>query len=133
MSTRSKKRRILAVDDDSLVRRSLEILLREAGYDPVVANGGEEAIAALPKKHFDLLITDIRMPGMDGLQVIQAARDYCRQKKKSEIPVIVLTAYNDQPVKDSAERIGVRDFLLKPFKVDEFLKVLERNFVPFQD
>ena len=122
-----RKKRILAVDDDGLVRRSLEILLREAGYDPTVASGGQEALGFLTQRHFDLLITDIRMPEMDGLQVIQAVRDYCREMKKDPIPEIVLTAYNDESVKESALRLGVKEFLLKPFKIDEFLKVLERS------
>ncbi|OGX12235.1 MAG: hypothetical protein A2351_05010 [Omnitrophica bacterium RIFOXYB12_FULL_50_7] len=122
-----RKKRILAVDDDGLVRRSLEILLREAGYDPTVASNGQEALGFLVQRHFDLLITDIRMPGMDGLQVIQAVRQYCHEMKKQPIPEIVLTAYNDEQVRQSAIRLGVREFLLKPFKVDEFLKVLDRN------
>ena len=122
-----RKKRILAVDDDGLVRKSLEILLREAGYDPTVASGGQEALGFLVQRHFDLLITDIRMPGMDGLQVIRAVRDYCIEKKRQPIPEIVLTAYNDEPVKESARRLGVKEFLLKPFKIDEFLKVLESN------
>jgi len=122
-----RKKRILAVDDDGLVRRSLEILLREAGYEPTVASGGQEALGFLAQRHFDLLITDIRMPGMDGLQVVQAVRDYCHEKKKQPIPEIMLTAYNDEQVKESAIRLGVREFLLKPFKIDEFLKVLERH------
>jgi len=122
-----RKKRILAVDDDGLVRKSLEILLRGAGYDPTVSSGGQEALGFLAQRHFDLLITDIRMPGMDGLQVIQAVRQYCHEMKKQPIPEIVLTAYNDEQVKQSAVRLGVREFLLKPFKIDEFLKVLERN------
>ena len=122
-----RKKRILAVDDDGLVRRSLEILLREAGFDPTVASSGQEALGFLVQRHFDLLITDIRMPGMDGLQVIQAVRQYCHEMKKQPIPEIVLTAYNDEQVKQSVTRMGVREFLLKPFKIDEFLKVLERN------
>lgn len=122
-----RKKRILAVDDDGLVRKSLEILLKEAGYEPVVAAGGQEALGFLTQRHFDLLITDIRMPGMDGLQVIQAVRDYCLEAKKHPIPEIVLTAYNDDHVRESAVRLGVREFILKPFKVNEFLKVLERN------
>jgi CheY-like chemotaxis protein len=121
-----RKKRILAVDDDGLVRRSLEILLREAGYEPTVAGSGQEALGFLVQRHFDLLITDIRMPGMDGLQVIQAVRDYCREKKIQPIPEIVLTAYNDEQVRQSADRLGVKEFLLKPFKIDEFLKVLGR-------
>jgi two-component system response regulator AtoC len=113
-----------------LVRRSLEILLREAGYDPTVAASGQEALGYLVQRHFDLLITDIRMPGMDGLQVIKAVRDYCCEKKKQPIPEIVLTAYNDDQVKGSANRLGVKEFILKPFKVDEFLEVLDRNLSP---
>lgn len=122
-----RKKKILAVDDDGLVRRSLELLLAEAGYQPTVTGSGEEALEVLKKKHFDLLITDMRMPGMDGLQVIQAVRDYCREKKKHPIAEIMLTAYNDERVRESALRLGVKEFLLKPFKVDEFLQVLERN------
>lgn len=123
-----RKKKILAVDDDGLVRRSLELLLTEAGYEPTVAASGEEALIALKKKHFDLLITDMRMPGMDGLQVIQAVRDYCHEKKKHPIAEIILSAYNDDRVRESALRLGVREFLLKPFKIDEFLKALECHF-----
>jgi two-component system response regulator AtoC len=122
-----RKKRILAVDDDGLVRRSLEILLREAGYDATVASSGQEALGFLVQRHFDLLITDIRMPGMDGLQVIQAVRQYCQEMKKQPIPEIVLTGYSDDQVKQSAIRLGVREFLMKPFRVDEFLEVLKRN------
>ena len=122
-----RKKRILAIDDDGLVRKSLEIFLREAGYDPTVANGGAEALGFLPQRHFDLVITDIRMPGMDGLQVIQAVRDFCDQMKRPPIPVVVLTAYNDDVVRQSVEKMGVREFVLKPFKLDDFSRVLERN------
>lgn len=122
-----RKKRILAVDDDGLVRRSLELLLRGAGYEPVVASSGQDALGFLVQRHFDLLITDMRMPGMDGLQVIQAVRQYCQEMKKHPIPEIVLTAYNDEPTRQSAVRLGVKEFLLKPFKVEEFLEVLKRN------
>lgn len=122
-----RKKAILAVDDDSLVRKTLELLLKEAGYEPTMAAGGQEALELLPRKIFDLVITDIRMPGIDGLQVIRAVRDYCGQMKKPVIPVIVLTAYKDEPIRQAVVRMGVREFLLKPFKLEEFLKVLERN------
>jgi len=130
-STRTQKtKRVLAIDDDGLVRKSLEIFLKEAGYEPTVAESGEEALRILSGRHFDLLVTDIRMPGMDGLQVIQAVREYCRQMRKNPIPEIVLTAYNDEHVKQSVERLGVRNFVLKPFVADEFLRVLERSLNP---
>jgi CheY-like chemotaxis protein len=123
----SRKKRILVVDDDGLVRRSLEILLRGAGYDPTVASSGPEALEFLTQRHFDLLITDIRMPGMDGFQVIQAVRQYCHEMKRQPIPEIVLTAYDDEQVKQSVIQLGVLEFLLKPFKINDFLMVLERT------
>ena len=122
-----RKKRILAVDDDGLVRKTLELLLREAGYEPSVAASGQEALGYLVQRHFDLLITDIRMPGMDGLQVIRAVRDYTREMKREPIPEIVLTAYDDDHVRESAERLGVREFLLKPLKVEEFQGFLEHH------
>lgn len=127
-TVRHPKKNILAIDDDGLVRKSLAIFLKEAGYEPTTANGGMDALSYLPQKHFDLIITDIRMPGMDGLQVIQAVRDYYDQIKKPHVPIVVLTAYNDEPVKQSAIRMGIKDFVIKPFKLEDFLKVLERNF-----
>ncbi len=126
-SEHTRKNKILAIDDDGLVRRTLELLLKEAGYEPTMAAGGQEALGLLARQHFDLVITDIRMPEIDGLQVIQAVHDYCGQMKKPLIPVIVLTAYKDEPVRQAAVRMGVKEFLLKPFKMDEFLKVLERT------
>lgn len=126
-TTHPHKKKILAVDDDGLVRKTLELLLKEAGYEPTMAAGGQEALDLLPQKHFDLVITDIRMPDIDGLQVIHAVQDYCGQMKKPLIPVIVLTAYKDEPVQQAAIRAGVKEFILKPFKLEEFLQVLKRN------
>ncbi|HOW58314.1 MAG TPA: response regulator [Candidatus Omnitrophota bacterium] len=125
-----RKKKILAVDDDGLVRKSIGIFLKDAGYEPTVAASGPEALRFLAERHYDLVITDIRMPGMDGLQVIQAVRDYCQQMKKPSIPMIVLTAYNDEPVRLSTEKMGVREFVFKPFKLEDFVKVLERQLGP---
>ena len=121
------KKRILAVDDDGLVRKTLELLLKEAGYEPTMAASGQEALGLLVQSPFDLVITDIRMPEVDGLQVIQAVRDYCGQMRRPVIPMIVLSAYKDEPVRQAVMRMGVKEFLLKPFRLEEFLKVLERN------
>lgn len=126
-SGHEQKKKILAVDDDGLVRKTLQLLLKEAGYEPTMAASGQEALGLLAQKHFDLVMTDIRMPEIDGLQVIRAVRDYCEQMKKPLMPTIVLTAYKDEPVRQAAIRMGVKEFLLKPFKLEEFLAILERN------
>jgi len=116
-----RKKRILAVDDDGLVRRSLELLLKE----PAMNRRSRAAAGALgiscPKGIFDLLITDIRMPGMDGLQVIRAVRDYCGEKKRDPIPEIVLTAYNDESVLNNpAVRWGSGNFFRSLLKSMNF-------------
>ena len=119
--------KILFVDDEENILLAYARSLRKR-FQMDLAPGGREALYRLKNEGpFAVIITDMRMPGMDGLQVIQAVRDYCREKMKHSIPEIMLTAYNDDRVKESALRLGVKEFLLKPFKVEEFLKVLEHN------
>lgn len=125
--TQHRRKKVLAIDDDGLVRKSLEVFFRDAGYEATIAPSGADALGYLARRHYDLVITDIRMPGMDGLQVIQAVHDYCDQVRKPYIPTIVLTAYNDEAVRLSAEKMGVREFVLKPFKLEDFQKTLERH------
>lgn len=128
MITRSRKKKILAVDDDGLVRRSIEIFLREAGYEPIMASNGEEALEIFASRKVDLIITDIRMPGMDGIKLLQTIHEYNNSVGKAPVPEIVLTAYNDPNVKEAALRMGIRKFVLKPFKFDSFLQILENSF-----
>ena len=120
------KGRILVIDDDPLIRESLKKLLEKLGYEVQVAALGLVALDLVFRETFDLIVSDIRMPGMEGLTTLKAIRELCKEYKKPQLPEIVITAYEDEKVKEEAERMGVRDFILKPFAVEAFVEALER-------
>jgi len=127
LDSSKRQKRILIIEDDLLVGQSLKSLLESAGFDADVVSIGLAALDLISKQIFDLLITDIRMPGMDGLETLKAIRDLRRQFGEPLIPEIVLTAYDDPTVRKEAERLGVREFILKPFEVESFLSILREN------
>jgi len=122
------KGRILVIDDDPLVGRSLKILLERAGYQTEVASIGLAALDAVSSQSFDLILTDIRMPGMNGIETLKAIRQLRRELGRAPLPEIVITAYyEDEEVKGEAESLGVKGFILKPFGIEELLTAIERN------
>lgn len=119
-----KKQRVLAIDDDLLVRESLKLLLERSGLEAIVVKSGKEALEVLKEASFDVIITDMRMPEMSGVQTIEAIRALRDQQGKPDIPVVVITGYQDQQARDRAIKLGVKKFIMKPFEWDEFLGVL---------
>jgi len=91
-----------------------------------VASLGLAALDLATQKTIDLIIVDIRMPGMNGIQTIRAVRDILVQFGRPAIPEVVLTAYDEPSVREEARRLGVRDFFLKPFEVEPFLAGLKK-------
>jgi two-component system response regulator GlrR len=113
--------RILLVDDDAGLLRLLSLRLRSAGYEVLTAESGEEALARLPQIRPDLVITDLRMGGMDGLALHDALR-----KTHPSLPVIILTAHGSIPEAVEATRRGVFGFMAKPFDGKELLAEVAR-------
>ena len=117
--------KILVVDDEQGLREVLSIMLKRAGYAVTSVSDGEEAIEQLQKEIFDLVITDLRMPKVDGIEV-------CRQLKKNaltrKIPVIMLTAKREMADKVVGVRVGADDYLTKPFEPRE-LRVRVKTFL----
>ena len=111
--TRAK---VLVVDDDRAVGTVLVALLSQAGHDARAVTSGAEALAALAGRPIDVVVSDLRMPGMDGLELLAEVR-----KRAPGIPVILLTAHGNVPLAVEAMRAGAADFLLKPFDRDEVL------------
>lgn len=107
MST-SLTARILIVDDESSIRLTLRALLQRAGYEVTSAENGEEAVALLEQHAFDLLLVDLKMPGMDGMQVVAAAR-----LRQPDIAIIVLTGHGSLDTAIEGLHQGVFDYLLK--------------------
>jgi two-component system response regulator PilR (NtrC family) len=106
--------RVLIVDDEKSMRDLLTITLEKAGYEVTAADGGEAAIDAVRKENFDAIITDLRMPKVDGLQVLRAAKDL-----SPETAVIVVTAVASTETAVEAMKLGAYDYVTKPFKLDE--------------
>ncbi len=106
--------RVLIVDDEKSMRDLLTITLEKAGYEVTAAEGGEAAIEAVRKETFDAIITDLRMPRVDGLQVLRAAKDL-----SPETAVIVVTAVASTETAVEAMKLGAYDYVTKPFKLDE--------------
>ncbi|HXJ22431.1 MAG TPA: sigma-54 dependent transcriptional regulator [Polyangia bacterium] len=113
--------RVLIVDDHAEMARTTADGLAEHGYDTVVASGGQEAIERLSSESLDAVITDLRMPGVDGLAVLAASRRIDPQR-----PVIVMTAYSAIDSAVESIRQGAYHYLTKPFKLDELRIFLGR-------
>src|SRR5262245_52318127 len=106
--------RILVVDDELSMREVLEITLRQDGYDVTVAEGGEAALRALDAAAFDLVLTDLRMRGVDGLAVLRAVKE-----RSPGTAVLMVTAFASTDTAVEAMKLGAYDYVTKPFKLDE--------------
>ena len=106
--------RVLVVDDEPSMRELLQIVLRREGYDVLVADNGRAALAALERHPVDLLISDIKMPDMSGVEVLRAARGI-----DQDILAIMITAFASTETAVEALRLGAHDYISKPFKIDE--------------
>ena len=119
----SQIRRVLVVDDDPLVRETVEELLEDHGIRPTLACDGAEALAASEEEEFDVVLSDIRMPGRDGMEILPELRE-----KRPATPVILMTGYASIDSAVEAMRAGAFDYLTKPFKADAMIAALERAF-----
>src|SRR5437867_678434 len=106
--------RVLVVDDERSMRELLAIMLRQAGHDVTLAEGGEQAVEVLKNESFDLVITDLRMRKVDGLGVLRAAKEH-----SPSAVVLVVTAFASTETAVEAMKLGAYDYVTKPFKLDE--------------
>lgn len=105
----SAQRKVLVVDDDPVVGQSFNRVLSRQGYAVITAANGDEALAKLNAEQYDLVYTDLRMPGMDGLEVAEQVK-----ARQPWTPVVIVTGYGSKPSEDRARAVGVAEFLHKP-------------------
>jgi two-component system KDP operon response regulator KdpE len=105
--------RILVVDDEPQIRRSLQVNLENKGYAVLTASSGEEALEALPRRKPDVIIIDLLLPSMDGIELTRRIRE------QSPVPIIVLSAIGDEQKKVEALESGADDYVTKPFGMEE--------------
>ncbi len=121
-----RKKRILAIDDDILVRSSLKPMLERFGFSVMVVSNGKDAVKFASRMRFDLVITDLRMPGMNGIETLKAIREARVKSGLPPVREIILTAYDEQSAKEEAKRMGVDEFVMKPFELRDFLAIVRR-------
>lgn len=113
--------RILVVDDKEMMRDSVATMLSRKGHSVVVAPNGEAAIEKIASRPCDAVITDLQMPGMDGVALLDAIR-----QSDEQLPVILMTAYGTVETAVEAMKLGAYDYITKPFSGDELVKAVER-------
>ncbi|MBF0552311.1 MAG: response regulator, partial [Deltaproteobacteria bacterium] len=120
---RRKEFRILVVDDELIVRDSLKEWLAEEGFRVDMAESGPVALAALARNEYNLMLLDIKMPGMDGVEVLRQAKE-----ARPELPVVMMTAYATVETAVEAMKHGALDYLMKPFDPDVLIHLVVRLY-----
>src|SRR3954469_6314782 len=108
--------KILLIEDDRSTASALEKVLKADGYDVSLAGRGDEGLAQARSEAFDLVITDLRLPGMGGLDLIANLHG-----AKPKLPIIMMTAHGTTETAIEAMKLGACDYLVKPFEADELL------------
>ena len=107
--------RILTVDDEPSIRRSLQVHLEGNGYIVFMASSGEQALKAMTQRAPDVVIADLVLPGIDGIELTRQIRE------TSKVPIIVLSAIGEERKKVDALELGADDYVTKPFNMDELV------------
>ncbi|MFA4889194.1 MAG: response regulator [Candidatus Omnitrophota bacterium] len=108
---------ILLIDDDLLVLMTMKRLLAREGYKVTTAFNGQAALRKMEDDGFDLIISDIKMPGMDGIETVRKIREYLARNNKHPIPEIFITAYAKEDIYKEALALNVAGYIQKPFDV----------------
>ena len=114
-----KKKKVLLVEDETVVRESVRDWLVEDGYDVDVAEDGEEALEKIKEEEFGVIVLDLKLPGIDGLQVFEEAKEL-----KPETKGVIITAYPSKETLEKAKSLGLLDYLPKPFKAEDLEKII---------
>ncbi|MBU0988522.1 MAG: sigma-54 dependent transcriptional regulator [Proteobacteria bacterium] len=113
--------KILIIDDDDQLRKSFEKLLTEENYRVICAASGEAGLKMVPEVMPDLVILDMRLPGMNGMETFRAIHEI-----EPKLPVVIMTAYGTTETAIEATKLGAFDYILKPFDIPEMLKIIEQ-------
>jgi len=114
-------KRILIVDDEELIIRSLKKMLEKNEFEVFVAKNGQDALIMTENEKFDLIIADIRMPGMNGADTIQAIYESLEESKLKKIPTIFITGFADEEIKKRALALKPAAYIYKPFDINELV------------
>jgi len=120
-------KKVLIIDDEEIVTRSFDLLLRKVGYKVSIASNGQDAQKIAGEETLDLIICDIRMPGMNGVETIKAIQSKNRHPESGNIPVIFITGYADEKLEEEAKQLKPLACLYKPFDNAEILQTIRTS------
>ncbi len=121
--------KILLIDDEELIRKSVSLILIKQGYEVDSCSSGEEALERIEVNRYDLIISDMRMPGLNGVETIKRIRDILKEKQTAAIPEIIITGYAEEELAREIEELGVADYIYKPFDLNQLLSSVKRHIV----
>jgi len=121
MRLAGEEMKILVVDDEEGARELFNTILSDEGYEVSLAVNGEDALSHMKNASFDLVVTDIKMPGMDGLQLLQEIR-----KTGSKADVIMVTAYGEVESYLKAMSLGAAEYINKPIRIKELKRIVHK-------
>lgn len=114
-------KKILLIDDEELITRTLALALEKNGYEVLVAKNGSDAIAMAEEEEFDLILSDIRMPGLNGIETVKQLLHTIKKRGLKKIPAIFVTGYADPKIEAEARALNPRAYIYKPFDYPQFL------------
>ena len=115
-------KKILIIDDEEILTKSFSLLLERNGYEVYTAKNGQDAQIMAEEEPFDLIICDIRMPGINGVETIKAIRSVGGAEQSKDIPVVFITGYADEKLEKEAQELNPLDYLYKPFDNEQILE-----------
>jgi len=116
-------KRVLTVDDSASIRQMVSFTLTKAGYQVTEAIDGKDGLEKAGKQHVDLIITDLNMPNMDGIQMIAAIR---KLPGYAFTPILMLTTESQAEKKDAGRKAGATGWIVKPFNADQLVAVVQK-------
>ena len=123
------KKRILLIDDEDLIIISFHKLLTKSGYDVSVANTGMAALEMAEDEEFDLVISDIRMPWVNGIETVREIKQTLQVRQKKILGIIFITGYADKNLEEAAKEFSPAAYLHKPIDIQYLLKTVQKVFV----
>jgi CheY-like chemotaxis protein len=116
----SRKKRILVIEDDAEMRRLLRDFIQEAGYEAHSVENGSAAFIRTARESFDLIVTDIRMPGLSGLEILPGLK-----RLQPNVPIIVITAFGGDEVHQRAMERGAQAYMEKPIYLEDLKRLMK--------
>jgi two-component system chemotaxis response regulator CheY len=114
---------ILCADDSASIRQMVSFTLQSAGYEPVTANDGSDALQKLEAQRFAMIITDLNMPGCDGINLIRKVR---ADPRHAGVPIVMLTTESEESKKMEGKAAGATGWIVKPFDQTKLLAVVKK-------